>query len=342
MRRLAIFLMVVFGAGCVEPVSLKITGGGPLVVDGWITNQPGPYTIKLSRSIPFDNSQPLKVYSVPERNAKLSIVYGNGNIETLTENSTAGSYNTNTLLGTVGVSYQLLIETSTGIKYHSTFEEMKPVPNIGSLQAVYQVSEVLFINANGSSRKLRKEDFAIYVNVNDPVDTENYYRWKANGLFEFFSFTETSGVSHCWAPTPGRIESRLELASDLYFDGKSYSQYIGVVPYDRPTYYLVSVRQQSLTASGYNFLKRISNQQTITGTLFDPPATAITGNITNDANSDEVVLGYFGVAAETQASLLINRFKTSNYVNPSRYLLPKNGDCRTHEPNATNIKPPGF
>ena len=44
----------------------------------------------------------------------------------------------------------------------------------------------------------------------------------------------------------------------------------------------------------------------------------------------------------TLKTLLISRFPASNFVNPSKNVLPRLGDCRTHEPYATNVKPPGF
>ncbi|NOT75638.1 MAG: DUF4249 domain-containing protein [Cyclobacteriaceae bacterium] len=341
MRRF-LFLVLIGAASCIEPINLKDAGaGGALVVDGWVTDQPGPYIIKLSRTIPYNNSAPVKVYSVPERGASVTIEDDLGNISLLTETTEAGSYATSGLTGVVGRSYQLKFQTSTGKKYASTIEKMPANPGLSAIKAEFQVSETIFINANGSSRIQKKEDFGIYVIVNDPAASENFYRWKANGVYEFFSVTDFADRKQCWAPTLTRLESQLQIASDTYFDGKEYKQFIGIFPYDRPTYYLLTVRQQSLTATAHSFLKRINIQQTSTGTLFDPPATPISGNIKN-LDGSETVLGFFSACSEVQSTLLVNRFVESGRVNPSRYTAPKNGDCRLHEVLATNIKWPGF
>ncbi|CAN5436272.1 hypothetical protein BH09BAC3_BH09BAC3_07480 [soil metagenome] len=342
MNKLFVLLMILCSAGCVAPISLDYPGaGGALVVDGWITNRPGPYIIKLSRSVPYDNSKSLKVYSIPERSVKVSIVDDLGNIEILTEMSTAGSYKTNTLSGVVGRKYQLKIETKTG-KYSSVPEQMVSVPNIKKFEARFQVSEVLFTNANGSARVQKKEDFGFYVTISDPADAENFYRWQATGIFEYFSTSEQPVPTHCWAPTQGKIEPNLQLASDVLFNGQEYTQYLGLIAYDRPTYYLATLNQQSLTPSAYKFLKQLKDQQTSTGTLFDPPPTAISGNIYNENNSREVVLGYFGVSEVKQVNLLINRLLESGYVNPSRYSPPLPGNCLPQQPESVSVPPPGF
>lgn len=341
MKRYPILLVVMVSASCIDPINLNVSGrGGTLVVDGWITDQPGPYTVRLTRSIPYDNEKPLKVYPVLEVNAKLSIVDDAGNSEVLTEVS-QGVYRTNTMKGQVGRTYQLFIETSDGNKYHSSNDELRPVPAIDQLQYEYQVTETLYLNAAGTARVQKLEAFAIYALLTDPAATDDYYRWQVDGIFEFFSVNNNPEIKQCWAPLT-RLESKLLIASDLYTDGRQFRQYLANVPYDRVTYFLVKVRQQSLSKSAYDFLSRVSSQQTSTGTLFDPPPSLIVGNITNENRPEELVLGYFGASSIAQGSMLINRFPASNYMTPSRYKPALNGDCRTQEPYATNIKPEGF
>src|SRR6187402_3391330 len=98
---LSLLFILFFSVSCIDTINLKESGiGGTLVVDGLITDQPGPYTIKLSRTIAYDNSSPLKVYSIPETKAKVSIIDNLGNEEVLTE-LTPGLYKTKTMAGQV-------------------------------------------------------------------------------------------------------------------------------------------------------------------------------------------------------------------------------------------------
>lgn len=342
MRGLFIFFLILGVASCVEPINLGIPGsGGTLVVDGWITNQPGPYLVKLSRSVPYVDGV-IKTFSTPEKGAVITITDDLGNVENLTETTTPGSYLTNSLLGVPGRSYRLDFKTTKGGNYTSNFEKLMPVPPLVEIVTEYKITETLIINANGSPRTQRTENFLIYAVVNDPPEEKNYYRWTSDGIFEFFAINDDPLKHHCWAPTQGRLESQIEVTDDLDFNGQKYRQQIGIFPYDKPTMYLVHTRQRSLSSGGYEFLRQIRNQQTSTGSLFDPPPTGIAGNIHNINNDSEIVLGYFGASGETDSHLLVNRFAESGYGNPSRYVQPKGGDCRTQELNATNIKPPYF
>jgi hypothetical protein len=326
---------------CIDPISIKIEGGdGVLVVDGLITDQAGPYVVKLSRSISYNTDQTVKVYSVPERNAKLVIADNHGGSELLTE-TRPGEYRTTQIQGIIGNIYTLSIETSDGEHYQSKEEKLLAVPEITKLESEYHVQEQLITNSNGDSKAFRIESFNIYVIVNDPPETGNNYRWQVDGIFEFFSLTDVPEIKQCWAPLT-RLESKLEIAADGAFNGNSFRQLIAITTYDRPTDFLAKVRQQSLTKEAYTFWENLRNQQVNTGSIFDPPPTPVSGNVKNVSSETEVVLGYFGASAIAYKNILIDRLKDSGFSDPVRGVAIKPGDCRFHEPGATNVKPDGF
>lgn len=340
MKRLSL-VIILLSAGCIDPIALKVGQGGSLMVDGWITDQPGPYLVKLARSITYDNSLPLKVYSLYESRAVVKIIDSNGQQYSLTE-ITPGTYQTPpSLQGTVGMSYQVVIRTSDGKNYESTPEQILPVPPIADIKYEFLVYDVLFFNTNGTARTQRMEGFPVKVVVQDPADSENYYRWQVDGIFEYFTIILDPSLRQCWAPLT-RLEPNLEIAEDLYFNGQSYEQQLTIINYTRPTKFLVKVRQQSVTKTAYQYLKKVSAQQNSTGTLFDPPPQPIPSNVHNISDPEESVVGYFGVSGVAKLQTLIDRNKASNYVFPGRNIPIAAGDCRTFEPNATNIKPDGF
>lgn len=339
-RALILFFLIVL-SGCIDPIKLEIDeGAGTLVVDGLITDQPGPYTIKVSRSINFDNSRQLRVYAVPESGAILRITDNTGFSETLVERK-PGEYETLALQGSVGKSYQLTIQTSNGESYVSGSETMYPAPPVERIEQEFKVYDRLFISANGSPRVTKMEGFYIYAVVNDPADAENFYRWQSDGIFEYFSITDFSHIKQCWAPL-NRLEDKLILADDVFTNGQTMRQFVCVVPYDRPTMFLVKLRQQSLSREAYEFWQRSASQQTSTGSLFDPPPAPVYGNVRSEADPNVKALGYFGVSAIAKFDLLMNRFKESGLVEPAPHKTPKGGDCRVHEIEGTNIKPEGF
>lgn len=341
MRRTGIILFVIALSGCIDPIRLEIeTGAGTLVVDGLITNLPGPYVVRLSRSINFDNSRPLRVYPIHEVGATVQIFDDTGASETLVER-TPGAYETTMFQGEVGRSYHIVIETSNGEVYTSKSEKMAAPVNIRAIEQEFAVYDRLFINANGQPRIAQMEGFYIYAIPEDPADSDNFYRWQADGIFEFFSLTNNPTIKQCWAPLT-RLEDRLTVTDDVFFNGQAVKQFVCIVPYDRPTWFLVKLRQESLTSEAYLYWKRAGSQQVATGSLFDSPPSPNPGNVSLVTNSEERALGFFRASAVINFELLFNRLKESGFLEPAPHKLPQPGDCRTQEPLATNIKPAGF
>jgi hypothetical protein len=106
-----LIVIVLLGFACKEEFLLDInTNETHLVIDGAITNEAGPYTVKLSLSsqVNLNNTIPLSGYSV-------KIIDDLGNSESLKETS-PDIYNTdiNGLQGKIGLSYKLLIKSHTG------------------------------------------------------------------------------------------------------------------------------------------------------------------------------------------------------------------------------------
>ncbi len=341
MRTLSVITMVVVSFSCIDPIRLDVPdGSGALVIDGLISDQPGPYTVNLSRTINFDNTRPLRVFSQPEKKAVVRIEDNLGSSETLVE-ATAGKYQSVNLRGQIGRSYRVVVQTADGATYSSSWEEIAPVPTVDHLETEFAVYDKLFINTNGVPRIAKREGFYMYSVTDDPADTRNFYRWQVDGIFEFFSLTDNANIKQCWAPLT-RLESKITIADDTHFNGKRFRQFVCIVPYERPTKFLVKLRQQSMTEKAFHFWEMSLNQQVATGSLFDPPPSAIPGNVTNDNDPEQIVIGYFGASAVAKFDLLIDRFKASGLVAAHPEIAVRPGDCRAHEPGATNIKPEGF
>jgi len=325
--------------GCVDPIRIKTeNGAGALVVDGLITDEAGPYTVKLSRSITFDNSRPLRVYTVPEKHATVTISNDKGFSETLTESET-GVYNTASIKGVVGNTYSITIKTLDGTTFYSEPETMPAVAEIDSIRHEFVIYDRLFLNANNQPVTRKAEGFNIYAYLNDPPGFGNYYRWQADGIFEFFSLAESPEIHTCWVNL-SRLEAQLELADDILNDGQSFSHRVCVVQYDRPTRYMVKMKQASLTERAYVFWKHAQNQQTSTGSIFDAPPTILIGNIKTD--SEIPALGYFGASSVSSYNILFDRYRASGFMLPDPNPPLVGGDCRLQWPGATNVRPEGF
>jgi hypothetical protein len=98
-----------------------------LVVEANINNLPGPYTVKLTKSVNFNSPNSYPVVS----NALVIIADNTGVVDTLTY-TTNGNYKTNILQGIPGRTYTLTIKEN-GTIYNATSTMPQPV-TLDSLQ----------------------------------------------------------------------------------------------------------------------------------------------------------------------------------------------------------------
>ena len=129
---ISIVLVTLCLIGCKEDFlldnSFYITN---LVVDGAITNEPGPYKIIITESSPINNYE-----HKPVEYCTVTISDDEGQSEILNEIE-PGVYLTDKdgIQGKVGNSYQLSIETLDGNEYISDFQEMQEPVEIKDIQA---------------------------------------------------------------------------------------------------------------------------------------------------------------------------------------------------------------
>ena len=329
-------------AACVDPISLQLSdGAGALVVDGMITDESNVHIIKLSRSIDFRNDQPLRIYPIPETDAIVEVSDNEGNSATAIELQ-PGVYRLDGLEGKVGNRYVLDITTSNGKRYRSEPEEMKAAVAPDRIEFEFKFYQNSVITTNRGSVLIPLDGFFIYAIVNDPPERGNYYMWRSEGQFEFFSLTDHDTLKQCWAPHPERLESGIELTDDTFTNGNLIRQFICIVPYNRPTHFLVAIKQYSLSERAHEFWKRSAAQHVATGSLMDPPPAMVQGNVFSLDDGDEPVLGYFGASAVIKTNYLLNRLRDAGMKPPAREIPIRLGNCKLQEPGATNKKPAGF
>jgi hypothetical protein len=236
-------------------------------------------------------------------------------------------------VGQIGRSYVLTVHMPDGRMYQSQPEQLLPVPLLEELKAE-------FVDVADRSRP---SGYRVLVDTQDPVEMANYYRWSAYGYVR----RESEGLPRlgggvccksCWllisnndvnifsdANINGnRIQNRFALFSPFYIRGKQY----------------VEVSQYSLTREAYQFWKLLDEQQTRTGSLFDPQPAPIEGNIYNAENNHELALGYFGASAISRKRLIISGDTVTMFPGYVEEFIPFGPmDCRFAFPYATFYSP---
>jgi hypothetical protein len=299
-------LLTLLAVSCVTEFQPDAVGLPPsLIVEGQVTDQPGPYSIKLTRSADYS----YKSLNLLETGATVTISDNLGNQETLKELPTGGTYLTTALRGVVGRSYRLTIQTKAGKRYESDREVLPAAPPI--LKLYYQ-----YTNESGGLNLTKSQGWDVYLDTKDPEVTGNYYRWTwthyeftdvcfkrelANG-----SLTGLGCCSSCWDIT--RCYNCISISSDVNINGQAISrQFISRVPYKSKSQYYLEVQQQAISKGAYEFWKSVRQLTSNTGGLFDTAPSIVRGNIQCISDPAERVYGYFGATGISEQYINVDR-----------------------------------
>ncbi len=324
-------LMMAFIAGlcasCIDPVDLNVTPKTPsLVVEGLIHDQPGPYRVKLYRA--NDLSDPS-----PEIGANLEVMDDRGNRFEFSEDQ-PGSYLSSGFQGEIGRAYTLLFSTADGRRYRSGTQQLLSVTTQDSVYLKKNQKSVISELGN----IITIDGFNILVDTRSANRNPSYYRWDYRGVF----ILETQDPCALGCPgicfvldkpdeflrVFGTTESGIPInAIDLGF-------FTGSIEFE--TSYRIFIRQYSLTQEAFNYWKAVEAQRENTGTIFDPPPSILVGNIINEDDPDEEVLGLFQVSGANDKTLQISRLDITALEIP----FPNNFSACSPGPN--DPPPPGY
>jgi len=148
-------------SSCEEVINIPLNNVTPVVViEGTVTNLPGPYTIKISQTTDYFNPGNIAGLS----GALVFLKDYNGHQWQFKEQR-PGYYQNNEFPGTPGVSYTLHVQLM-GMEYEATSTMQQPV-SIDSLEVQYF-----------PGTHFAKAGYFIFIYFTDPSARGNYYRIK--------------------------------------------------------------------------------------------------------------------------------------------------------------------
>lgn len=290
-----------------QPDRVSITPS--LIVEGMITNQAGPYTVKLTRTSDYSYA----ALNLLETGATVTIADNQGNQEVLKEQTGGGVYKTSAtgIQGVVGRAYTLTIKTKSGEQYVSDAEVLKAAPPIDRIYYEYEYDA-------GATDNGKANGWNIYIDTKDPETTGDYYRWVWTH-YEFTDYCATNYVknanylmglpccSNCWNISKC-YSNCINIMSDVAINGNNISrQFMERVPYDASTKYYVEIAQQSISPGVYAFFKTAQQQVLNTGGLFDSAPASIGGNIHPTGTTTLAAYGYFGAIGLSEGYIIVDR-----------------------------------
>lgn len=334
---------LVWLTGCIEQYDLKVDDQEKiLVVNGLITDEPGPYTVKLSTT--FKYGAFFSDIDPSVEGATVSISDETGATETLKEKST-GVYvtDTNGMRGRIGGQYSLKIRLKNGKEYASATETLLAVPAIERLYA--RLKPVLQVDKDGNS--LTKNYVQFLIDTKDPSGIRNFYRWSFINTYEistqpwdFVVYGKNGPIpqpkdccDQCWITKANTVAN---VANDHQFNGNSLIEHqVALLPFTAELFqnkHHIEVKQYALSETAYSFWKILNSQISETGSIQEPAPANAGGNIKNPANPNEEILGYFNAAGVSKRTLFVQPREFG--INAGVLVFPD--DCRVALGATTN------
>lgn len=230
----------------------------------------------------------------------------------------------------VGETWELNIDLPDGKRYRSRSEKILQPTTASNIKATYN-PELVF---RADLKRFVPGHF-ITIDVNDPVDEENYYYWKFRsfekllicescpnqffrngkcikvnigpnvGSTSDFGNSDYYCESECWRI---RYNENIKLFSDEFAVGGTIKNVVvgDVLLYTNENT-VVEIQQISLTEDAYDYYKVLKDIVDNSSGLNAPPPAALIGNVFNPDDEEEFILGRFTAASSTTLSVFIER-----------------------------------
>jgi hypothetical protein len=275
MKKIALYIsLIVFASACTVPfdVELNDQDNERLVVEGWVTNQPGKQFVRLTKTTSYFYNQPAPVAS----GALVAITDGE-NIWELQETSSGYYEPVPDFVGEFEKTYTLSIDYN-GEQYQAS-SYLRPVSPIDSLGFEY-------IDPLEEYGLDETPWYDIRIWTQELPGLGDHYMWK----------TYVNGVAL------RDTLSEISFVDDGIYDG-NYVAGVGIDYVDTPSEAVpgdtIHLEQWNIGVEAYDIFIGILNETDWNGGLFDAPPANVETNINNGA------LGYFGAAGISTGTAVI-------------------------------------
>ena len=325
-----LFIIVLTVDSCIDPVEVDLKSTVPkIVVDGSITNEPGPHKVILAYSQDADLRSS---DAMPLTKAKVDIYEDGKLVHQLTEQEPGVYYTDDTWRGTIGKTYTLRFVTPADKVYESIPQQMMHPGYLDSLYARFKYDGILL----GSEGTDTQDAIEVFVDARNASGGTGHFRWKFTGMFHAETYPHLKildlpgGAIPNPPPCSGWVYELGELVqvgectccdcwpfdfnntisiSDGQFTNQVYKEVlISRVPATSLRFYHkyhIEMEQFSLSEEVYTFWRLVKALHDASGNIFQPNAVKVKGNI-RAVDSDEDVVGIFAVSGVTRKTLFLD------------------------------------
>jgi hypothetical protein len=318
---LFLFCMGMIIISCVEPIVPVLNekdAESVLVVDGRVTDEAGPFRVRLTKSVKVN----VLYYLDPVLDADVRIYDDKGNSFQL-YSVNYGWYESEdkNLKGVPGNSYTLSVITADGMQYESSSVLMSEVPDIDSLY-FGEITRTKLEN----NQAVEETWMNIQLDTHDPTGKIKYWYYEFSETWEVTMVTDVM-VEHsppgtpsfkteenviitddkrvCWVTKPS---SSILLANTVSSPVDELKGFIvqSLEPSEDKLHirYSILVKQSAISREVYDFWKQLKDVNENTGGLYETLPSQVFGNISCCGGTARA-LGYFSAMSVKVKRLFI-------------------------------------
>lgn len=293
LRSASRILLALLCVGCVDRINIAVPvpAAYPVVVDGFISDEAGPYLIKVTQAFDIESKSSFRI---PISVKQISISDNQGTNEILTERG-KGFYYTSSIRGIVGRAYTLHIELLDGRMYESKPDTLYPS---GVVEKVYYTFRQT-LKSNGTT----EYGYDIYFDATSGTRNHYNFLWKFNGLYQ----TDIACCT-CLADLVNQVPivSNDQLVHDGQFKGVK-AMYVPITGWTFQHGVYAKVSQRSLSRQAYDFWRIVGAQLTGSTSLFQPVTGKVPNNYVQISGTDTPLYGLFYATSSTTNGVYIDK-----------------------------------
>lgn len=296
MRKVFFYILLLIISGCIETFEPDFDLDTSSIVIAGIITDLQPAQIEITRTV----DQNTKLRNAGRVSGATVILYDNlGNQEQLYERNSG--YYRSTSKGVIGRKYHINVHLPDNRVIVSPPQLLNPSPAIDSLS----LEQISYLKSQGNIQ-LVVNGLNLNLDVNNSDTLALFYKWTVGGTYKRYgAFDYNLQGPACYVTLPAHfyfvlgesvssstnlLSKKLKFISPngMYAEGHS-----------------VEVTQYALSSEAYDYWKKIEDQQTSVGSVFDPPPAQITGNLTYIENPNIPVIGFFEVSSVKKKRIFI-------------------------------------
>ena len=282
-----------------------------VVVDGMISNEPGPYEVRLSMTSSVQNPE-----FIPFTDGEVEIIDGEGLSERLTQVE-PGIFRTDPdgMQGKIGQSYKLRVVLPDDEIYESAYQMIQEPVGIDTVYA-----EVEDIATDDEYYPLYGYQF--YLDTEPAPQDTNYLMWRKYGDYQYQSdftiqfyytgsvrvFPNSDSLYTCWGKD--RIDDLIVMKTDDLAEPvikRLPLNFVDTETRKLSMRYSLLVKQLTLEREAFDFFEQISEINNQEGALYTQQPYQVKGNLVNTTNSSRALIGYFLAAGVSEKRIFVNR-----------------------------------